>query len=71
MNVDKHDGLVATVRMTRQEADFLINCVHAGLSTGLSMMPGIAGRAMGSHLLEELEVVSKPVKFFPMKEEKT
>ncbi|KKM59251.1 hypothetical protein LCGC14_1548440 [marine sediment metagenome] len=67
MKVDKHDGLVATVRIARQEADFLINCVHAGLS----MTPGIAGRTMGSHLLEELEVVSRPVKFFPMKDKKT
>lgn len=64
MKVDKHDGLVATVRMTRQEADFLITCVHVGLG----MTPGIASQAMGSHLLEELEVVSKPTKFFPMKD---
>ena len=64
MNVDKHDGLVATVRIPRQEADFLINCVHLGLS----MTPGISGQTMGEHLLEQLEIVSKPVKFFPMKD---
>ncbi len=66
MKVDKHDGLVATVRMTRQEADFLTNCVRLGLS----MTPSVSGQAMGAHLLEELEVVSRPVKFFPMKDNK-
>ncbi len=67
MIVNDHDGLVAKVRMTRQEADFLINCVHLGLS----MTPSTAGQAMGTHLLEQLEIVSKPVKFFPMKGKKT
>lgn len=63
MIVNEHDGLVAKVRMTRQEADFLINCVHLGLS----MTSGVSGQAMGTHLLEQLEIVSKPVKFFPQK----
>ncbi len=63
MIVNDHDGLVAKVRMTRQEADFLINCVRLGLS----MTPGIEGQAMGSHLLEQLEIVSKPTAFFPQK----
>lgn len=67
MIVNKHDGLVATVRMTNQEADFLINCVNLGLS----MTPSVSGQAMGTHLLEELEVVARPVKFFPMKDKKT
>ena len=67
MIVNKHDGLVATVRITRQEADFLINCVNLGLS----MTPSVSGQAMGTHLLEELEVVARPVKFFPMKDKKT
>lgn len=67
MIVNKHDGLVATVRMTSQEADFLINCVNLGLS----MTPSVSGQAMGTHLLEELEVVARPVKFFPMKDKKT
>ena len=66
MIVNKHDGLVATVRITRQEADFLINCVNLGLS----MTPSVSGQAMGTHLLEELEVVARPVKFFPIKDEK-
>lgn len=63
MIVNEHDGLVAKVRMARQEADFLINCVRLGLT----MTPDVSGQAMGAHLLEQLGIVSKPVKFFPMK----
>ena len=64
MIVSKHDGLVATLRMTTQEAEFIINCVRLGLT----MTPGVSGQAMGAHLLEALEDVARPVKFFPMKD---
>jgi len=66
MIVDKHDGLVGTVRITKQEANFLINCVRLGLS----MTPSVSGQAMAAHLLEALEDVSKPTKFFPMRQSK-
>lgn len=63
MRVDKHDGLVATLCMTVDEATFISNCVRLGLS----MTPGVSGQAMGAHLLEQLDIVERPVKFFPMK----
>ncbi|KKM81373.1 hypothetical protein LCGC14_1330540 [marine sediment metagenome] len=63
MIVDKYDGHVATVRITKEEADFLINSVRLALTRH-----GLGGQAMGTHLLEQLEVVARPVKFFPMKD---
>lgn len=31
MIIDNHDGLVATVRMTKEEAKFLALCAHAAI----------------------------------------